>query len=253
MKYYLVSDIHGFFSEFHFALTQAGFFNDPQPHKLVLLGDLFDRGKEAVKVESFVLDLIEKDAVILIRGNHEDLFEEFVTIDRCSPFKHHMSNGTFDTALQLTGLNLASALCNPNSFVSFAKQTPFFCNIIPRLRNFYETKHYIFVHGWIPCIHEKTGYSHCSNWHSASDKEWAKARWYNGIDAAMTVQEDKIIVCGHWHTSYGHSKYLNDGDEFGSKANFKPYYNKGIIAIDGCTAYSGIVNVVVLDDDELIK
>lgn len=253
MKYYLVSDIHGFFSEFHFALTQAGFFNDPQPHKLVLLGDLFDRGNEAVKVESFVLDLIEKDAVILIRGNHEDLFEEFVTIDRCSPFKHHMSNGTFDTALQLTGFDFVTALSHPDSFIVSAKQTLFFRSIIPHLRNFYETAHYIFVHGWIPCIRENTGYSYYSNWRSTSNMEWAKARWYNGIDAAMTVQEDKTIVCGHWHTSYGHSKYLNNGNEFGPNAHFEPYYNKGIIAIDGCTAYSGSVNVVVLNDDELIE
>ncbi len=76
------------------------------------------------------------------------------------------------------------------------------------------------------------------------------ARWYNGMDAAVTSQEGKTIVCGHWHTSYGHAKYLNKGNEFGPDACFEPYRNTGIIAIDGCTAYSGIVNVVVIEDRE---
>ena len=45
MKYYVTADIHGFYPEFHKALDEAGYFTDPEPHKLIILGDIFDRGQ----------------------------------------------------------------------------------------------------------------------------------------------------------------------------------------------------------------
>ena len=49
MRYYVVSDIHGFYTPLIQALTDAGFFDDAEPHKLIVLGDLMDRSREAVK------------------------------------------------------------------------------------------------------------------------------------------------------------------------------------------------------------
>ena len=48
MKYYVVADVHGFYREFIEAINDKGFFNDTEPHKLIICGDLFDRGEEAV-------------------------------------------------------------------------------------------------------------------------------------------------------------------------------------------------------------
>ncbi len=44
MKYYITANIHGFNTELHKALDEAGYFTDPEPHELIILGDLFDRG-----------------------------------------------------------------------------------------------------------------------------------------------------------------------------------------------------------------
>ena len=69
------------------------------------------------------------------------------------------------------------------------------------------------------------------------------------MDAVQTVTEaGKTIVCGHWHTSYGHSKFEGKGTEFGKDADFSPYIAPGIIALDACTARSGIVNYIVIED-----
>ena len=46
MKYYITADIHGFYSESHKALDEAGYFTDLEPHKLIILGDLFNCGQE---------------------------------------------------------------------------------------------------------------------------------------------------------------------------------------------------------------
>ena len=32
MRYYVTTDVHGFFTPFHNALTEAGFFTDPEPN-----------------------------------------------------------------------------------------------------------------------------------------------------------------------------------------------------------------------------
>ena len=68
------------------------------------------------------------------------------------------------------------------------------------------------------------------------------------MDAVRTCMEEKTILCGHWHTSYGHSKYEGRGSEFGLDADFSPYVSSGIIALDACTAFSKKVNMIVVED-----
>lgn len=134
-------------------------------------------------------------------------------------------------------------------FADAAKDTPFYKEIIPAMLDYFETEHYVFTHGWIPSIPNRDkSYSYISSWREAGREQWNQARWFNGMDAAQTADENKTIVCGHWHTSYGHSKYEHKGTEFGEDADFSPYYGPGIIAIDACTAFSGKVNCLVIED-----
>ena len=134
-------------------------------------------------------------------------------------------------------------------FADAEKNTPFYKNIIPAMVDYFETEHYVFTHGWIPCIPNRDkSYSYISSWRESDREQWNQARWFNGMDAAQTADENKTIVCGHWHTSYGHSKYEHKGTEFGEDADFSPYYGPGIIAIDACTAFSGKANCLVIED-----
>ena len=104
MKYYVVADVHGFCSILKDSLKEKGFFDDEEPHKLIICGDLFDRGSEAVELQNFILELIEKDEVILIKGNHEELLVDMLNSWHRASYleSHHNSNGTVDTVLQLT-------------------------------------------------------------------------------------------------------------------------------------------------------
>lgn len=249
MRYYVISDVHGYYTQMKSALEKAGFFSDTTPHKLIMLGDLFDRGHEAKQLQQFILEQMEQDKIILIRGNHEDLFVELVTTDAGMPYSYHKSNGTYDTALQLTGFDPVMASIRHYDFADAAKDTPFYKEIIPAMLDYFETEHYAFTHGWIPSIPNRDkSYSYISSWREADREQWNQARWFNGMDAAQTADENKTIVCGHWHTSYGHSKYEHKGTEFGEDADFSPYYGPGIIAIDACTAFSGKVNCLVIED-----
>ena len=263
MKYYVVADIHGFYDYMIKALTEKGYFTDAAPHKLIICGDLFDRGKQNKEVQEFVLGLLKKDEVILIKGNHEDLLVDFVEklpiyAGMGFQYTHHFSNGTVHTVRDLTGSTLTKMGMYPEMTVSKMKQTGFFRTILPAMRNYYETKNYIFVHGWIPSDASGFGgqglwFNYKVNWREDDPIGWAYARWYNGMLAAHQgdVEPGKTIVCGHWHASYGHSHFEEKGSEFGADADFSPYYADGIIALDACTIHSKKVNCIVIEDDEL--
>ena len=91
------------------------------------------------------------------------------------------------------------------------------------------------------------------HWRDVIPSLWNKARWINGMEAAHhgILEPGKTIVCGHWHTSFGHCHYEGDGGEFDNKPNFAPFYDEGIIALDACTACTGKVNCIVLEDEEI--
>lgn len=265
MKYYVVSDVHGYYTQMIDSLTKAGFFSETEPHKLIVCGDLMDRGREAEKMQEFMMDLMEKDQLIFIRGNHEDLMLCMLDdiVDDLTPFldyrSYHIRNGTLDTAHQLNHFTLSDFLTHPMDFVFKARQSDFVKNLIPASVNYFETENYIFVHGFIPCVRiensppRKARYSYIPimDWRNASAEQWNAARWTNGMEAAeigkITIP-NKTIVCGHWHASYGHSVIKHRCSEHGPDAIFEPYYGDGIIGIDACTAYSGIVNCIVIED-----
>ena len=260
MKYYVVADVHSFYSELIIALKEKGFFEDSEPHKLIICGDLFDRGSESLKLQEFIINLMKKDEVILIRGNHEDLIVKFVndyirwTVEPIV-YTAHWGNGTVDTVIQLTGMELHEITVNSKEMKTRMENTPFFKTIMPAMVNYFETERYIFVHGWIAC--NATGYGgHASrfyynpDWRTADSIDWDFARWYNGMEAARqgVIEPNKTIVCGHWNASYGHAVLEGKGKEHGEKADYTPYYGKGIIALDACTALSKMVNCIVIED-----
>ena len=251
MRYYVTADIHGFFTPFRDALEAAGYYQDDGEKKIVICGDLFDRGAEAKKMQDFAQEMLNSNQIILIRGNHEDLFCELVTKDKGLPYNHHVHNGTYQTALDLTDYDIGMAGVRHFDFAEAARNTPYYREIIPTMLDYYETEHYVFVHGWIPCYPEgRFRFGMSDDWRNSNLPQWTAALWVNGIDAvnAGVIVENKTVVCGHWHCSYGHSRYEQKCSEFGPDADFTPYYAPGIIALDACTAHSGKVNVIVLED-----
>jgi len=254
MKYYVVADVHSFYAETKKALTEKGFFEDKEPHKLIVCGDAFDRGDESKEMQEFILDLIEKDEVILIKGNHDDLIEEihrnaekwfgYGNIHR----SHHWHNGTVKTVMDLTGIK-EDELRDFEKVQTALSETPLFKSILPKMIDYYETEQYIFVHGWIPCDARGYGgyadyFDYNKNWRKSKTIDWEHARWYNGMEAwhQGVVEPNKTIVCGHWHCNYGHM-YYGDDDR-----NYTPFIKEGIIALDGCVALTRNVNCIVLED-----
>ena len=200
---------------------------------------------------NFVQKLLKQDRLIYIRGNHEDLFleclKEMKAFDGQILNRIHYHNGTASTCNQLS-----------------IRREEFKSLILKHTRNFFELGDYIFIHGWIPVnikddlpIYYANGRDFEFNleWRNASKEDWDAARWINGIEAAQKgiIEKDKTIVCGHWHTGYGH--YVYHGVGTGEHDCCDVYRDDGIIALDACTALSQKINVIVFDDNgnEIIK
>lgn len=253
-KFFVVSDIHGYFDAFLSSLKKAGWDSENPDHYIISCGDNWDRGKKNTDVFHF-LNLAPR--TILIRGNHESLFEE--CCNRGYPQNHDISNGTYGTIMELGDPLHQDKPFNESSIYAMNRVELF----LKKMVDYFETEKYIFVHGYIPVITEDLPVYYTRNrtyqkdylWRNSHYVDWEQARWLNGIDMAMKykiLEDNKTIVFGHWHCSYAHSLAENT-PEFGEGSNFDPYYGDGFIAIDGCTAYSGQVNVIVLEDNFITK
>ncbi len=258
-KYFITSDIHSFFTIFHNTLIEKGFEENNPNHILIICGDVFDRMDEAFELYMFLKRMNKQKRLIYIRGNHEDLL--FDCVKQLKEYDgiaepHHYSNGTVDTILQFKKANI-----DINEVLDFIKNNSV---------NYYELGKYIFVHGWVPYVLEDgydseqvQGEFSCVMTPKilldADDEMWKQARWYNGMaewDKGIRIP-DKTIVCGHWHCSWGWSHLRHKYKEFPQlnnkefKESFQPFIEDGIIALDACTAYSKLCNIIVIDEKNI--
>lgn len=246
-KFFVVSDIHSYYTELIIALGDAGFDENNENHYLVVCGDCFDRGPDSARVWKYLKDLPRK---VLIKGNHEQFLIN--CCERGYPMQHDISNGTAKTIFHLGYGYEFDDMCK----YTLTKIRPFINDMV----NYFETKNYIFVHSWIPVINKDGLPAHYTrnrkfefnpDWRNASQKDWDAAMWGNPFDMAdRGFMPDKTVVFGHWHCSTGWAK--EEGrSEFGDDAKFDPYYGDGFIGIDACTAHSGKCNVIVIEDEFL--
>ncbi len=265
-KYFVTSDVHSFFDELMAALKKNGFEIDNPDHVLCICGDLFDRGNQTVELFEFVKMLQDQSRLIYVAGNHESLLFDCMTeiYNGKIPDSHHFSNGTIKTICQFCGQG-EWIIYDPTWRDKICEtMQPVLDFISDNCIDYAEIGDHILVHGWIP-VTAKDGlpyyytrnrkFEFNSDWINANEDEWEQARWLNGMEMWKNVghPKGKIIVCGHWHCSWGWSYLKQERKEFPNKSlkdwkrSFEPFVDDGIIAIDACTAYSGLCNVIVIE------
>ena len=266
MKYFVFSDIHGYYSLLKQKLNEYGFDENNDEHMLISIGDNFDRGLENYEMFLFLKEMKNKNKIILIKGNHEDLMMEMLS--RGYPISRDYSNGTYDALNQFYKryYNI-DADVKPNDFhdVYIKLKEDGFIDLIYQMLDYYETKNYVFTHGFIPVngIYNYYYNSNCSydpDWRKSDGKRFELSRWINGIEMSIKYdigEPNKKIIIGHFHSSYGNIRKdlkepLSDSIlkrlEFSDFRLFEPYIDKNIIAIDACTTLTKKVNVLVIED-----
>lgn len=238
MKYFITSDVHGHYTELKNKLDKQDF--NEQLDTLVVCGDLLDRGKENVKCIQYVNSLPNK---VLIKGNHEYNLEKCLREYNFSYADKH--NGTLDTILEIAKYVSGKKYLNAyyREIYLYANQYLELSQYLNSLRDYFEFtgidgNNYVCCHGWLP-----------QDYKDENCKDFEYYSWLNGMEQWHNGNtfKDKTIVCGHWHCSYGNSKFHHIGSEFGAGACFEPFKDKGIIALDACTVLTKKVNVIVLE------
>lgn len=132
---YAIGDIHGCARELQTLLTQIA----PKPtDTVVFLGDYIDRGPDSKGVIDIILDLQTKTNVVTLKGNHEQLFLDFLE----SP----QSPGAGVFILNGGGATLASYPGPGGTFEIPETHINFFY----ALKNKWETETHFFVHAGVP-------------------------------------------------------------------------------------------------------
>lgn len=234
-KIFVVSDIHGHFTPLKEALDKAGFDRDNQDHLLVCCGDYFDRGSENVQVLKFFEQLQHK---VLLRGNHEDMLLKLFQTGTLLP--HHYINGTIRTLENFFGKYFIDPIDDTIDFSGKTRTVDRICDFIEETVDYFETKNYVFVHGWLPENAQTTALRQ-----SAGCDAWEKARWTKWTEqyCGLRPLADKTLVCGHVPTFYA-TKF----DTTRAKKNADIFCGNGLIVLDAGTYDSKHINVLVLED-----
>ena len=253
-KYFVTSDVHSFLDELMAALTEKGFDKENKDHILCVCGDLFDRGSQTVELFEFVKQLQAQDRLVYVTGNHESLLFDCME-QLCNgwlPSGHHFSNGTVKTICQFCGQS--EWIMYDHTWRDKICETlqPVLDFISDNCVDYAEIGDFVLVHGWAPC------YQGLDDFRDATSEDWERARWNNGMEMWLNPKcriEGKTVICGHWHCSWGWSHIRLERKEWPNKSrndwkkSFEPFIDEGIMAIDACTAYSGLCNVVVIEED----
>lgn len=230
-RYFFVSDIHSYYSQLIAALEAVGFEPMNEKHVLVVLGDVFDRGRQSWRTYQFLKHLPNK---ILVRGNHEDLLIDMVK----RGFVHQacdIKNGTADTCLQLATEDVLTTYVMDN----FRETATMFTDprvievcqwINEEFVDFIEFSDLIGVHAGIPL-------------HKDDYVGWPKVRW---CDPYIDRDVGKWRITGHWFAAH---HWKRDGIPW---MQDQTYISKSrrLIGIDSCVMLSGRINVFVYETDE---
>jgi serine/threonine protein phosphatase 1 len=235
MKYFVISDIHSHYEAMISSLENAGYNQHNRDHHLIVLGDLFDRGDNAVKVYKFLHTLTDTNKATMIIGNHDLFLLDFLN-KRFEKVYFNMKHNGFDKTLkQFSGLNIID--------YDFEEIYQVIMRKYPELRDwlngflpFLELGKYIFVHGGI----------------DGAKQNWKKTPLYELVwnrEINLQPLKDKIVVAGHHRTA----TIRNDRKDF--KKLYKDHpdkfdilYKEGKILIDRFVEISKSLNVLILDD-----
>jgi len=265
-KYFVFSDVHGEYDALIRSLEEAGYERNNPTHKLVSLGDEFDRGPDSRKIYNFLI----QNHAICVKGNHDVMFQEYLEKGMDGEFVlfNILHNGLGETIKSFTGLldKQFSIETLQKARVSVQSRD----SVLRWLQNkplFYETDTFIFVHAGInPKLRD---------WKD-TDEHYALWDIEDSHKSCPNVG-NKVVVIGHHHAFRVRQNGLENGngdpdlsqidmhtnsrDENGNYHYFKlhsygntdenrPYVGGNKIAIDGCTNLTKKVNVLVVEDYE---
>ena len=141
-KIYAIGDIHGQLHKLKGLIEKLPIDDTCQ---LVFVGDYTDRGEHSFEVIEYLINLCKRYNCVFLKGNHEDLFMNFMLGESDDMFVCNGGDSTIQS-YKNNGYDISQ-------FVEYQRRNlPItHVNFYKSLKNYYETDDYIFVHaGLLP-------------------------------------------------------------------------------------------------------
>lgn len=250
VKLFVFSDVHGHYEALRVALREAGYNKSDPTHRLLSIGDNFDRGVQSAHVYQYLKD----NKAICVKGNHETFLEEALEkgMDGEYVLFNFLRNGLDQTIQSLSGFKfgvyedtnrIGAAIAQINCLRPELKEW------LANMPLVYQTKNYIFAHAG---IHP---YSRLD--HSLQDKDFIL--WDIEYSHCPVDSTHKTVVIGHHHAFRVRQRAEENGycedilhlPYYGNQDEHRPVRIGNKIAIDPCSNYTNKVNVIVIEDELL--
>lgn len=218
-KFFVIGDVHG-----QMTMLKEMLLNwEEDTQNLLFLGDLGDRGEDSYAVFDMVYQLVSAKRAICLKGNHEVMFERFLTSPE-EGMKHFYINGGEETIDSFLPDEDPSSLPPGEIAELITKNNPWLLPFLASLPLYKEWEQYVFVHAGVDLS--------LDDWKKSSDRDfvWIREDFYR-----QSNETGKTIVFGHTTTPvlYGDPK-KND-----------LWMQNNLIGMDGAAVYGGVLHGVV--------
>lgn len=226
-KMFVIGDVHGQITMLDRLLDHW----QPEEEQLLFVGDLADRGEDSKAVFERVRDLMETEDAIVVKGNHDEMLEQFLEYPSENVGLYYMNGG------QSTVNALLEESTERKDYAEHVKEIKdAYPWLLPMLKSFplyYEWGDYLFVHAGVNL--------QLDDWRDSSDHDfvWIREGFYD-----QPNHTDKKIFFGHSITPTLH----------GDMSNFNIWQSgDGLIGIDGGAVYGGALHGLVLSKEETLE
>ena len=230
MRTMIIGDVHGCSNALKKLLEKV------QPtgtDKIVMLGDLFDRGPDSYGVFETVRALAKEfgERFVLLRGNHEEYFLQFLQApeDWYAPYIRNGGKETFESLLHPG----ASEEYSPTEIsMMIRSRYPELIEFLVQRPLYYEWENYLFVHAGVDLTKK--------DWRktSPSDFIWIREPFHEGKN-----NTGKTIVFGHTITPMLH----------GDMQTTDLWIQDHKIGMDGGAVFGGSLHGVVFDKEGILQ
>lgn len=250
MRYFVFSDPHGDFEALITAITDMGYDPSNPQHILVGCGDYFGRASkeksDCVNIWNYLNSTHHTNRPVCLRGNHESIILDIV--DRDCLNSTDIYNGEHKTLASFINASeeqMKFDICLQHDAIKQMNEVGF-VDWLKGLPWYFETKNYLFVHGFVPMKYFVNG----GDLSAFGDYDWYRASWSRVPDDISAVdslgcKQSKTLVFGHWRAKDLRRKFLllvdDDGEIYVDKG-------RGLIGLDTTTVISHKVGCIVLED-----
>ncbi len=215
MRTLVVGDIHGKLDLFNLLLEKMEYI--PGEDRLVLIGDLVDRGEDSrgVVARAIALKREAPNTVVILRGNHEAMMLAALSHPESEQAELWYYNGGIET---LQSYMDEQGECDvPEEHWDFLASLP----------TWYEDDHAIYVHASLPESDDRT-FLHPGETPESPELYWARNRRF------FSEYQGKTVVFGHTIT----------GMVFGERE--KVWFRDSLIGVDTGAYLTGVLSAVEL-------